>query len=390
MTDDLPSQAPEGPRRSRLQFTGSGSEYFRLWIVNLLLTLLTLSLYHPFAKARQLRYFLGNTLVDGQALGFHGDPWKMLRGHLLVLLFFGCYAGAGQISPVAGGVAVLIFGALWPALWQASLRFRLANTSWRGLRFRFTGDVAGAYRAFWPLLLPAVVLGAITASGGSGSARAEMPLITSLLMVVSVVAMLLMGPLGAARIKRFQHGHYALADEATRMEAKTRSFYGLWLRSGLLSLLPIGIFGVAMALIVAALGRPAGSGGPKIHEAVAVLLPLAVMVVYLLMFLVIQTYFTSRLQNLVWNATASAHIGFDSRLRCRALAWRTTKNLLLMVCTLGLYRPFAAIHTARLRLEAVELLLQGDVAQWARSAAAAENDATGDAAADLLGVDIGL
>ena len=41
-------------------FTASGSEYFRIWIVNLLLIIVTLGLYLPFAKARRLRYFYAN------------------------------------------------------------------------------------------------------------------------------------------------------------------------------------------------------------------------------------------------------------------------------------------------------------------------------------------
>ena len=67
------------PRELEIRFTGSGSEYFRIWIVNLLLTLVTLTLYYPWAKVRRLRYFYANTLIDGQPLGFHANPWKILR-----------------------------------------------------------------------------------------------------------------------------------------------------------------------------------------------------------------------------------------------------------------------------------------------------------------------
>lgn len=59
-----PDQAHHVP----IEFTGSGSEYFRIWIVNLLLTLVTLGIYYPWAKVRRLRYFYGNTLVAGHAL----------------------------------------------------------------------------------------------------------------------------------------------------------------------------------------------------------------------------------------------------------------------------------------------------------------------------------
>ena len=44
----------------RISFTGSGSEYFRIWIVNLLLLLVTFGIYYPWAKVRRLRYFQKN------------------------------------------------------------------------------------------------------------------------------------------------------------------------------------------------------------------------------------------------------------------------------------------------------------------------------------------
>ena len=67
-----------------VRLTGSGSEYVRIWIVNLLLMLVTLSLYYPWAKVRRLRYFHGCTELDSHPLEFHGNPWAMLRGYVLV------------------------------------------------------------------------------------------------------------------------------------------------------------------------------------------------------------------------------------------------------------------------------------------------------------------
>ena len=48
-TAEAASAAPKKPQTHAmpLQFTGTGSEYFRIWIVNMLLMLLTLGLYYP-------------------------------------------------------------------------------------------------------------------------------------------------------------------------------------------------------------------------------------------------------------------------------------------------------------------------------------------------------
>ncbi|MEM9624119.1 MAG: DUF898 family protein, partial [Pseudomonadota bacterium] len=45
----------EQSRSSTLSFTGDGTEYFRIWIVNLTLTLLTLGIYSAWAKVRTNR-----------------------------------------------------------------------------------------------------------------------------------------------------------------------------------------------------------------------------------------------------------------------------------------------------------------------------------------------
>jgi uncharacterized membrane protein YjgN (DUF898 family) len=148
---EAPATAAFEPPLSRqlpVRFSGSGVEYLRIWLLHLLLIVLTLGLYRPFAKARRIRYFYANTWVDGDALAFHGDPKTMFRGFLVLVALFGVYAIGGRFAPLAGYVAFLGLCVLWPALWRAGQQFRLANTSWRGLRFAFRGDLADAYSAF--------------------------------------------------------------------------------------------------------------------------------------------------------------------------------------------------------------------------------------------------
>ena len=50
-------------RELPLEFRATGAEYFRIWIVNLLLTIITLGIYSAWAKVRRLRYFYGSTLA---------------------------------------------------------------------------------------------------------------------------------------------------------------------------------------------------------------------------------------------------------------------------------------------------------------------------------------
>ena len=341
------------PRALAIRFTGSGSEYFRIWIVNLLLTVVTLGLYFPFAKARRLSYFYSNTFVDGQALAFHGDPWKMLRGFLLLAVLAIVYGVAGRLSPVSGLIAFLLLAALWPALWRASLQFRLGNTSWRGLRFGFRGDLKGAYMAMLPVYLPLALLLAVQVYANTNNVISPGDRMETLdarqawLIFGPVVSLYLLLPWALALIKRYQHGGYVYAAQQTQMDASGWSFYKLALKAVgvmLMGVLIAGVVGVAADQILRA---ALGSDLPK------ALMLAAFVPLYLIYFALTVPYFTVRLQNLVWNGTHSPAIQFTSRLRFWPLAGLTLKNWLLTALTLSLYRPFAVVATTRLRLAAV-------------------------------------
>lgn len=376
--------------RLPIRFTGSGSEYFRIWIVNLLLTLVTAGLYFPWAKVRRLRYFYGNTLVAGHPLGFHGDPKKMLRGYLLVVLLGALYSVAGQFSPMAGLVAFVIVAALWPALFKSSLQFRLANTSWRGLRFRFKGDVAGAYRALLPVFAPsAVLLVVLLAVPDQVHPPGWFGPIFSAVMGVTLLVL----PLMMWNLKKYQHDHYAFAQLQTELRAGPGAFYGLCLKS-------LGVWlvaGVVAGLVVFGMATLLGSSvadfirnrGETGRVAAVVLGFVVILASWLLMQVFARPYFTSRFQNLLWSRTGNQHLRFKSELRFWPLLRVTLLNWVLMIVTLGLYWPFARVALTRLRLESVGIVsrthLDALVAQ-----AGHEGDAAGDAAGDFFGIDVGL
>lgn len=376
--------------RLEVRFTGSGSEYFRIWIVNLLLTLVTLTLYHPWAKVRRLRYFHGNTLVGGQPLDFHGNPWKMLRGYLLVGAMVLLYSLAGNFSPAAGLIAFVIVAALWPALLKSSLQFRLANTSWRGLRFAFRGSLAGAYRAILPLFVPGFVIVAALL----GVEDPELPPAWYGGLVAGMfVLLLVIGPWLWWNLKKYQHDHYALGQQQTRLDAGAGSFYGVFLKTigvGLLAGLVVGSV-VTVVAVAGMFGVAFGGGDKGSMAAAAMVVGVAIAVLGMLAVqLLPRPYFTSRMQNLLWSRTASASLQFHSALRFWPLLGLTLKNWLLVVLTLGLYWPFAAVAMARMRLEAIEVVASEDPDKLVQQAKESEGDAAGDAAGDLFGLDIGL
>ena len=391
-TSDAPARpaplAPVAfPHALTVRFTGSGSEYFRIWIVNLLLTVLTLTLYLPWAKVRRLKYFHGNTLVGGAPLGFHGNPRQMLRGYLLVGLLFVLYSVAGQFSPVAGAIALLIVTVISPALWRASLQFRLANTSWHGLRFRFTGDLRGAYAPTLPavfLLVGGFGLGMWAEAGGP---QRPSPYWLAAIAVATLLLMAWAAVWVTWRAKKYQHDHYALGTLQTAFSARMGQFAGLALRCVGVAALVNALIGGLVAVAVAVL---AGSFQGLAAQRIQVIATVGVLGAMFLLFVALKPYLVTRMQNLVWNHTGSGELQFHSALRFRSMLALTLKNWLLIVVTLGLYWPFAAVAMARLRLDAMALTTRDDPESLVAALNPAHRDAVGDAAGDLFGLDVGL
>jgi len=220
------AEHPVALHQSRIRFTGSGSEFFRIWSVNLLLTLVTLTLYWPFARARRLTFFHNHTEVQGHALGFHGDPWKMFRGHLVLLVVGGAYAALTYLWPMYQWVGLALMGLVWPLLWRASLGFRMRNTSWRGVRFDFEGSLPQAYKAFLPLFLPGIALNLLPL--WIQNEAESVKLLGQWTLAISGLFMLFF-PWLLAKVYRFQHNGYRFAQERSALTLETPMLYWLFL-----------------------------------------------------------------------------------------------------------------------------------------------------------------
>ena len=145
-----------GPRRIR--FTGSGSEYFGIWIVNVLLSVVTIGVWTAWAKVRRLRYFNGRTIVLGDPLEYHATGWMIFKGRALVLLALAASSGLSEVLANVHGAAAAVPGlalfALYPWVLNRSLRFSARMTSWRNVRFDWRGTYWGVTKTYflWPLL----------------------------------------------------------------------------------------------------------------------------------------------------------------------------------------------------------------------------------------------
>jgi uncharacterized membrane protein YjgN (DUF898 family) len=395
----------DGIEAHPLEFTGGGGEYFRIWIVNVLLSILTLGFYTPFARRRTARYFYANTYVAASPLEFTAPMRKMLFGFLL---FFGIYVAFNIASETGQETTVSLFllagAALAPYLWGSALRFRLSATRWKGVRLQFTAPWAEVYKAAWPLFALALVwiatmavLGWLApeamASSGDEAASIGGPPISSLGLGLVVMAMLF-SVLCIIRLeyntKRLMVARAKVGNQAGRWKPKFGDFVRIWVAT-------VGLFLLSVVLVAAVIGVFVGgsiamlaSGGSKGAGAILLLTGAVVGGVLLLLLASgpARAYREARLFQLVWNNVGISHIArFKCGLRVRSYVLLRIKNMLLGLLTLGFYRPFALVSEYRMKTESVTLHVKGGLAQLAGQMVA-EQGGVGDAMADAVGFDL--
>jgi uncharacterized membrane protein YjgN (DUF898 family) len=197
------------------------------------------------------------------------------------------------------------------------------------------------------------------------------------------------------RLKGYQHGGYAFAQERTEFTATTGQFYALYAKLSVVSILVTMAVGMLVAVgggVLAGFdaatlkGILAGEGLPALF----VLLGVAVAAMYVLVPLVVGAYMTSRMQNLLWCNTQSAQLRMHSDLGMGPLLRVSLMNWILIALTLGLYWPFAKVRLARLKLQAMHVEVRGDVDGWVAQARATGQGVVGDAAGDFFGIDMGF
>ncbi len=349
------AQAREGIVHHRPEFRADPKEYFRIWIVNLALTIATLGIYSAWAKVRKLRYFYASTTLAGSAFGYHADPLKILRGRIIAAILFGGYVLATRISPIGTLVMLLVIAVATPWLVVKSRMFAMRVTSWRGLRFDFLPDYAGAYR----VLLGWLLLGVITFG-----------ILMPLFIRERYKFIVNRGRFGATP--------FECNPGAARFYKTAFGAFGLALGIGLVA-----------ALIAAAILAPVRGMHPS--PVVARMLTLApVLLIYALLLPTLHGYTQARNLNEVFGHTSIGPHRFISTLNASTLIGIYLGNLALILLTLGVYTPWAQVRLARYRLSAIELEAHGSLDEFTAAAATHIPAAAGEELSSFLDLDFGF
>ncbi|MCP4077850.1 MAG: DUF898 family protein [Gammaproteobacteria bacterium] len=305
-----------GAKKSiQLIFKGKGFEYFKIWIVNIFLTILTLGIYSAWAKVRNKQYFYGNTFIDGNSFNYTAKPLAILKGRLIAVGLFIMYAVLNQFMPIVGLILFLLLLAFLPWIIIRSLAFNARNSVFRNIRFNFTGTSWDAVKAFllWPLLM--------------------LPTLGLIL------------PFVWYKQSRFFVNNSAYGTTGFHIDATVKDYYKIFL----IFLGSIILLGVAMSVLIAAFGVDPNNPAAMM-PVLAVTGPLSLLV-YLYMF----GYLAAALGNLYFNTTTLDQHGFMSTLKTRNIAWIYFSNTLAIAFSFGLLIPWAQLRMTAYRVSCLQL-----------------------------------
>lgn len=291
------------------EFTGSASEYFKIWIRNVLLTVLTLGIYSSWGTVRSRQYFYSHVLLDGVAFNYHADPVDIMKGRSVVCIVLIVYFAMLKIYPQIEWLLTIALFYLIPWMILKAFVFNACYSSYGSVHFHFLGKYLEALKTY--IGIPLLV----------------------------IFTLGLAYPYLVYQNSRFIATKIAYGHNTFSFKAKSWDFYNIYLTVFFIFIGPALVFAISLSFIA--------------NFGTAGILMLAVLGV--LFFLYVYSFVQAAKFNLFFNSLALNEHRFVSHLDANELFVIYLGNVLAIVFSLGLYIPWARIRLVRYRAAKIML-----------------------------------
>ena len=317
METTMESAAQENNPSGQLafEFKGDGMEYFKIWIVNVLLTIVTLGIYSAWAKVRTNRYFYSNLYLGDSNFRYLAEPLTILKGRIIAVVAFIIYSLVIQLNPTIGLVMVLLLLLAIPYFINQSLAFNNRMTSYKNIQFRFSASYGEAFMVMyiWPIL--------------------------------GVLTLGILYPMALQKMHQYVVKNSAYGTSKFDYSATYKDY-------GMIFLVMIGI-----ALV---LGIPAWLIMTFV-PAIAFISPLLIMVLYIGIII----YSMVAMTNLFYSSLSLLEHKFESNATMGGMGKTLLINLFFTIITLGLYLPAAKVRMTKYISSCVVMNTEGSLDNFA-------------------------
>lgn len=349
---DQPSES-NAPQIWQLTFHGNAKEYFKIWIVNVFLTIITLSIYAPWAKVRRLRYFYGNTELGHHRFDFTALPTRILIGRMIAMILFIGISFMQEVQPTYGLAMTGILLLLMPWLMRSTMRFRARNSKYGNSRFYFSAQLGQTY---WLYLKCALV---------------------------TVFSLGLLYPLAIFWFKQYQWQHLHIGDKKFTLKASAGDFFAAILIPYAVLLIAIMVIAFSVAILTAIAGETVQTNMKSN------LMFIVLMMGYVLLLGLYIPLTQGYLFKATWKKVQVGDSLISSNLNPYGFAWLQLINYLATIATLGMLRPWAAIRTYRYQLDSLTVKVLDNPEDF-MNIAQEDSSPIGEEIADVFDFDISL
>jgi len=356
-------------------FIGNGWEYFKIYFVNIMLTILTLGIYSAWAKVRNKRYFYGHTSVAGSGFDYHAKPMQILKGRAIVVAILVLYNLAVSFVPLITPVFSLLFFFGIPFLIMRATKFNMQYSSHRQIRFNFMGEYL--YVFFHFIVLP----------------------------LASIFSLGLAYPYAIYKQKQYISNNTKYGDATFSFSGKSKEFFITYFLAGLLMFALYAAIISSFNIIDASaweafkegfmnglnrsLAQPEAFSAKEESNTTQIYMILAGVYGFLILnVLLFSTYVNARLTNYLFNNLKLKEISFSSHISFWNLLWIYTSNLVLIMLSFGLFIPWAKVRAVSYKLSCITLFSDnlGEFLNEEES----KTSVLGEEFSDFLDIDIGF
>lgn len=304
----------EYTRRIPFVFSGSGVEYFKLWLVNVLVCVLSAGILYPWAQVRSLRYFYQHTYLDNAEFFYTSNPQKIFLVQFALLLYVIFLSYTFFNAPIYCVLGIVGLIGILPFYWFKRSAFQQQHSFYCDISFQQTSTLQNAYIVFlvWPIL--------------------------------AVLSLGMAAPCAAFKIQQYRAKTTSIGGHAFLFSANIKNYLPL-----LPSLLTAEIITFSCVYY---------------REYIPLVFSLFMIVsVWLLVFI----RWRVMLVNLQWNSMSTKLGYFVATWDLSSYNKLIVRNLLLCLVTLGFYWPWAKIRIAEYKAKNLAFFANQRFKKWQRN-----------------------
>ncbi len=302
-------------RQLGFEFKGDGMEYFKIWIVNVLLTIITLGIYSAWATVRTNRYFYSNLYLDDSNFRYLAEPMTILKGRLIAVAALIVYSVLTFVMPMLAVILLIVLFFAIPYFINQSIAFNNRMSAYKNIQFRFSGNYGEAFMVMyvWP--------------------------------IIGIVTLGILYPMAILKMHQYVVRNSAYGTTKFEYSATYKDY-------GVIFLLMIGVLIAAVAVIF---------GISFLIPSFALFSPILIAVVYIGIIL----YSIVAITNLFYKSLALLEHRFDSTLTIMDLGKVMLINLFFIIITLGLYLPAAKVRMTKYMCSCLVMNAEGSLDSFA-------------------------